>query len=142
MLPAQLSELVAPHVALSPAGASLGLVLGLLVAMGPVCRALGGALYNPANNAFLFALGQGSAREHAVRAVSAPGRLLRCYGAQGRGWLVELVVQLAAAAPALPRAQRCWLGLAADRSMQVAQALGGVAGGWITQNLLPAAWTK
>lgn len=59
--------------ALSPAGAALGLVLGLLIAMGPVCRSLGGALYNPANNAFLFALGQGTVREHAVRAVSVQG---------------------------------------------------------------------
>ena len=55
----------------------MAIVLALLVAMGPVCERLGGghpALYNPANNGFVWATGSGTAREHIVRSVSCHRR--------------------------------------------------------------------
>lgn len=51
----------------------MALVIALLIAMGPMCRRLGGAIFNPANSAFLYALGKGGAREHLVRSVRALG---------------------------------------------------------------------
>lgn len=70
----QLAHWVAPYTGLSQAGTGLALVLLLLIAMGPVCERLGGgqpALYNPANNGFVWATGSGTAWEHLVRSVSA-----------------------------------------------------------------------
>lgn len=65
----QISKRVSPLLGLSPAGTGIALVLALLVAMTFLTDRLGGALFNPANNAFLWALGKGSAREHWVRSV-------------------------------------------------------------------------
>lgn len=61
---------VAPSLGLSQAGAKMALVLLLLIAMGPVAQAMGGALFNPANNAFVYARGDGSVWEHLVRSVA------------------------------------------------------------------------
>lgn len=66
----QLSKPVGEQIGLSPAAAGLGLVLVLLVLMGEACKRAGGALFNPANNAFMYALGKGSAREHLVRSLA------------------------------------------------------------------------
>ncbi|PRW60180.1 aquaporin SIP1-2 [Chlorella sorokiniana] len=69
----QVAEWVAPYTGLNQAGTGIALVLALLVAMGPVCERLGGgqpALYNPANNSFVWATGSGTAREHIVRSVA------------------------------------------------------------------------
>ena len=57
---------------LSEGGVALALILLLLVGMSPITDALGGALYSPANNAMLCAVGEGSAAHHAWRVVSAP----------------------------------------------------------------------
>lgn len=65
----QLSKHVSPSLGLSPGGAGLALTLLLLVVLVPVCEQLGGALFNPANNAFLYATGQGSGQEHILRSV-------------------------------------------------------------------------
>ncbi|GAB4823247.1 hypothetical protein N2152v2_010293 [Parachlorella kessleri] len=43
--------------------------------MGPLCARLGGALFNPANNAMMYATGKGDLKEHAVRGVG------QCLGA-------------------------------------------------------------
>ncbi len=66
----QLSRLLAPSLRLSPGSAGLALVVALLIAMGPLCARLGGALFNPANNAMMYATGKGDLKEHAVRVVS------------------------------------------------------------------------
>lgn len=52
---------------LVPAGAGLALIVSLLVLLDPLCNFLGGALFNPANNATFYALGQGSLFEHLCR---------------------------------------------------------------------------
>lgn len=70
-VPLQLSQRLAPVLGLSPAGTGMALLIGLLLAMLPVCSWLGGALYNPANNALLYAVGKGDFLEHVVRAVSS-----------------------------------------------------------------------
>lgn len=55
---------------MSVAGAGLALMLLLLVALAPVCEAMGGALFNPANNlALLYAQGQGSLWHHTGRSL-------------------------------------------------------------------------
>lgn len=64
---------LAPHLGLAPTGATVALVVLLLIALGPLCNALGGALCNPANNAFVFARGEGTATEHLVRSVRLCG---------------------------------------------------------------------
>ncbi|EFN50884.1 hypothetical protein CHLNCDRAFT_59382 [Chlorella variabilis] len=66
----ELSKHVSPSLGLSPGGAGLALTLLLLVVLVPVCEQLGGALFNPANNAFLYATGQGSGQEHILRSVA------------------------------------------------------------------------
>jgi hypothetical protein len=66
----QLGVLIGPFVGLQPSGAALGLTLLLLIALVPVCAYLGGALCNPQNNAFLFATGHGSGKEHVVRSLA------------------------------------------------------------------------
>ena len=45
--------------------------MALLLTMFVLSKALGDAVFNPANNAFLWATGKGRAREHVTRAVSA-----------------------------------------------------------------------
>lgn len=66
----QLAKPAAPLLGLSVPGAGLALMLVLLIAMGPACEAMGGAIFNPANNlALLYAQGQGSLRQHAGRSV-------------------------------------------------------------------------
>lgn len=66
----ELAKYVGPIFGLSRPAASLALVIILLIAMPSFQYALGGALFNPANNAFQYALGQGTAQEHLVRAVA------------------------------------------------------------------------
>lgn len=46
-------------------------MVALLLLMLPVCGVLGGALFNPANNALLYATGQGELVGHAARVVRA-----------------------------------------------------------------------
>lgn len=75
--PLQLSKHVSPVLGLSPGGTGLALTIALLVALVPACERLGGALFNPANNAFLWAIGVGTPREHLLRAVG---------GWTARGW--------------------------------------------------------
>lgn len=67
----QLSRALSPALGLSPGGTSLALVVALLLLMLPVCGLLGGALFNPANNALLYATGQGELVGHAARVVRA-----------------------------------------------------------------------
>lgn len=49
--------------------AMMACVVGLLVLMTVLCSLLGGAVFNPANNAFLWATGKGRLSEHAFRSV-------------------------------------------------------------------------
>lgn len=65
----QLSRTLAPALGLSPGGTGMALVVALLLLMAPVCGRLGGALFNPANNAMLYATGKGALSEHALRVV-------------------------------------------------------------------------
>lgn len=121
----QLAEWAAPYTGLSQAGTGMAIVLALLVAMGPVCERLGGghpALYNPANNGFVWATGSGTAREHIVRSVSChrrpgghgfiaahagAGRFLQATGCTScRRWLSASVALCCAGVSRPLRAQR------------------------------------
>ncbi|KAL4420859.1 hypothetical protein ABPG77_002818 [Micractinium sp. CCAP 211/92] len=65
-----LAKHAAPLLGLSAPGAGLALMLALLIVMGPACEAMGGAIFNPANNlALLYAQGQGSLWQHTGRSV-------------------------------------------------------------------------
>ncbi|KAL4424377.1 hypothetical protein ABPG75_001678 [Micractinium tetrahymenae] len=65
-----LAKPAASLLGLSVPGTGLALMLVLLVAMGPACEAMGGAIFNPANNlALLYAQGQGSLRQHTARSI-------------------------------------------------------------------------
>ena len=142
----QLAQWVAPYTGLSQAGTGLALVLLLLIAMGPVCERLGGgqpALYNPANNAFVWATGSGTAWEHLVRAVSGAAGCTRCgrstpirpaAAAEGRSRAAAVHVCRAPCGATHPRPLLALL--------QVAQACGAVGGVLLARALLPPAWTK
>jgi hypothetical protein len=131
----QLSKRVSPLLGLSPAGSGIALVLALLVAMTFLTDRLGGALFNPANNAFLWALGKGSAREHWVRSVSpseagaSAHPRSSCYIWQHcSGTSTVAAAHSLSRLPCLP--------------LQVAQAFGGVVGAVLALNLLPDDWQK
>lgn len=131
----------------------MAIVLALLVAMGPVCERLGGghpALYNPANNGFVWATGSGTAREHIVRSVSChpPGawphsRPRGCWAMPAGDGLHQLsAMAVCICCPVLRCQQPPTARSTRLQCAQVAQACGALGGVLLARALLPPAWTK
>jgi glycerol uptake facilitator-like aquaporin len=65
----KLSKDLSPVVTLSPDGTFVGLVICLILALGPLQRALGGAAFNPCDVAVAMSMGKATRKEFCVRVV-------------------------------------------------------------------------